>query len=58
MDISEEVMNLLNNDIRVIEGGSTSSVRNPDPSKFNYDFQFKPSVSIRDGLKACITEMQ
>lgn len=58
MDVSDEVMNLLNKDIRVIEGGSTPSVRNPDPSKFNYDFQFKPSVSIRDGLKACITEMQ
>lgn len=57
-DISREVMNLLNKRVQVIEGGLTPSIRNPSPDKFNHDFNFKPSTSLRDGLETCIATMK
>jgi nucleoside-diphosphate-sugar epimerase len=57
-DISREVMNLLNKRVQVIEGGLTPSIRNPSPDKFNHDFNFKASTSLRSGLEACIVTMK
>jgi nucleoside-diphosphate-sugar epimerase len=57
-DISREVMNLLNKRVQVIEGGLTPSIRNPSPDKFNHDFNFKASTSLRSGLEACIATMK
>ena len=57
VEIAEASMRLTNRGVQVVDGGSSPSIRNPDPSKFMNEFQFHSEVNIEEGLSRCLRAM-
>ena len=57
-DIATTTIEITNKQVKVNDGGSTASIRNPNPNKFMEYFNFTPTISLREGLKLCLEVMK
>ncbi len=57
-DIAMTAMSITGKKVQLIDGESTTSIRNPDPIKFIDTFNFKNQVAFKEGLTLCLEAMR